>query len=122
MEGRLLHLTLQASGGRNEHFISQRDDPINEPPAAANLQDRQGSRAQHEASGVDCLQDAKARRDSSRWAQDPDWREPRNRGAGYLPGLAEAEANGFSSNCIKRTITGKQSHHAGHVWWYEGEQ
>ena len=37
-------------------------------------------------------------------------------------GLAEAEANGFSSNCIKRTITGKQSHHAGYVWWYEGEQ
>ena len=37
-------------------------------------------------------------------------------------GLAEAEANGFSSNCIKRTITGKQSHHAGYVWWYDGEQ
>lgn len=37
-------------------------------------------------------------------------------------GLAEAEANGFSSNCIKRTITGKQAHHAGYVWWYEGEQ
>lgn len=37
-------------------------------------------------------------------------------------GLAEAEANGFSSNCIKRTITGKQSHHAGYVWRYEGEQ
>ena len=30
-------------------------------------------------------------------------------------GLAEAEANGFSSNCIKRTITGKQAHHAGYV-------
>lgn len=37
-------------------------------------------------------------------------------------GLSEAEANGFSSNCIKRTITGKQSHHAGYIWWYEGEQ
>ena len=36
-------------------------------------------------------------------------------------GLAEAEANGFSSNCIKRTITGKQSHHAGYVWRYEWE-